>query len=521
MPAGEPDPVGENYRQANAVLEAMAARISEDIDRPLFGEAVECYLAGALRAAYIMAWISSAESLRNKFAAMAERDRQAGEVLAEVERLEKQGGATDSYLLNQADKLGLVSAEERKKLDHVRDMRNLYAHPRGAGPSAPEVLAAFGTVVEAVLAKPPLLRHGYANGMLTDLFGDRHYLADDEDVVRNFAVGVAGRLHPDAGPYLTRKLIERYDGIADDPELARMQRRGEWFVAAFLSGLSADLSKPSWGIVDIIKKSPASSARLLGAPDVYALLPEQAKGMVFGHLTDPDGDGQGVPRFLRLQQAQALAEAGVLDPEQLSAVRIEEAEAPYPALQDAGVALERYVERLLADLGSRTWGRQNPAASALGNAGPRAVSRLRADVQGRLGRNVLQAADGGSWGAERLLDRLARSPGSWPEPFVSGLLLETLVDDEDRFRLKGAKLSETLAVALPHDRAEQILGGVATRVRGSEPKSKLSFLEDPEDGKDDYERAVDSLRAAQAKLPRQELVDRLILSVRHARPTEA
>ncbi|MCA1729362.1 MAG: hypothetical protein LC751_08125 [Actinobacteria bacterium] len=54
---------------------------------------------------------------------------------------------------------------------------------------------------------------------------------------------------------------------------------------------------------------------------------------------------------------------------------------------------------------------------------------------------------------------------------------------------------------------------------GSQPKSTLSLLEDPEDGKDDYGRAADILQGAKKKLPRPELVDRLILSVRQARPS--
>ena len=54
---------------------------------------------------------------------------------------------------------------------------------------------------------------------------------------------------------------------------------------------------------------------------------------------------------------------------------------------------------------------------------------------------------------------------------------------------------------------------------GFQPKSTLSLLEDPEDGKDDYGRAADILQGAKKKLPRPELVDRLILSVRQARPS--
>lgn len=137
---------------------------------------------------------------------------------------------------------------------------------------------------------------------------------------------------------------------------------------------------------------------------------------------------------------------------------------------------------------------------------------------------MLQAADGSAWGAQSLIERLRRSPGSWPETFMRGLLLETLVDDEGRFRPKVAWLPEALTVALSHDRAEQILGATMERVGNSEPKSKLLLLEDWEDGTNGYDKAADSLKEAledpKVAPANPELVDGLISAVRRARPPE-
>lgn len=82
MPGGERDATRGRGPREKATLAAMAGRISEEIDRPLFKEAAACFCTRALRAAYIMAWISVAESLRSRFSAMAQRkDGQAGKVL--------------------------------------------------------------------------------------------------------------------------------------------------------------------------------------------------------------------------------------------------------------------------------------------------------------------------------------------------------------------------------------------------------------------------------------------------------
>lgn len=61
----------------------------------IYNCSTKCLRAGALRAAYIMGWLSAAESLRSKFAVMAERNRQAGNVLTQAEKREKAGVGTD------------------------------------------------------------------------------------------------------------------------------------------------------------------------------------------------------------------------------------------------------------------------------------------------------------------------------------------------------------------------------------------------------------------------------------------
>jgi hypothetical protein len=501
----------------------MSAKIAEEIDRPLFEEAVTCFCAGALRAAYIMAWISVAESLRNRFSAMAERgDGQAGKVLKRVEKLEKQNQATDLHLLDQAKTLGLVTEEQHDRLGHLRGMRNRYAHPTGGGPAEQETLAALEIAVDAVLSEPTLLRHGYADYQLAALFGEPHWLPDAEQAVRENAASVARRLHPIAAPHLLEGLVEGYEEVLGDPERDVIRRRTGWFVGGFLAEALPDLSEPRWKIVDLVLRRPTAASLLLGTPETFDLLPEQARGMVLGHLTRPvAGSGPSAAGLMGLQRARALAAAGLLPADQLELVGARVEEASYRALQSAGVPLETYADRLLDDLRSHNWERQNPAAAGLGNAGPSQVRTLRPEAQEQLGRNVLQAAQGSSYGAQGLIERVRRSPASWPGPFVLGLLLETLVDDEDRFRLKGDHLPDALAVALARERAEETLGRVGEIVRGSKPKG------DPEDYRsgrgwiNQYDEAVEILERARGTVPEKDgLVHALIDAVRAAKPPE-
>ncbi len=505
-----------------ATLAAMKGKISEAADRPLFGEAVICFEAGALRSSYIMVWISVAESLRNRFSAMTERgDGQAGKVLKQVEKLERQNQATDLYLLDQAKVLGLVTDEQHDKLSHLRGMRNRYAHPTGRGPTEQETLAALEIAVDAVLSQPTLLRHGYADYQLAVLFGEPYWLPDDEQVVRENAAGVARRLHAVAAPRLLEGLVEGYGGIFGDPDRDVIRRRTGWFVEGFLAEARPDLSEPRWRIVDLVLRRPIAASLMLGTPETFGLLPEQARGMVLGHLTNPVDSGSPTAKLLGLQRARALAAADLLSQDELELVGARVEEASYRALQSAGVPLEIYADRLLNDLRSHNWDRQNPAAAALGNAGPNQVRALRPEEQELLGRNVLQAAQGSSFGAQGLIERIRRSPASWPGPFVLGLLLETLVDDEGRFRLKDEYLADALAVSLAHGRAEETIGRAAEIVRGSEPKGEPEDYRSGRGWFNQYDEAIEILgRARETALGRGDLVDALIDAVRVAKPPE-
>lgn len=508
----------------NEKLEALRQRIAEKVDLLLYDEAASCFDVEAYRAAYVMAWISAAESLRNKFSVMSGRkDGQAGRVVQEVENRERKDSPTDSYLLDQARGLGLVTVEQHKKLAHVREMRNLYAHPTRTGPTEQEVLAALEIVVDAVLSQPPRLGHGYVNELLSDLFEDRHFLDDDEEVVLGYAVDVARRVHLDVCPYLLTGLVSRSEELFGDPERAKERRRASWFVAGFIPELEPDLSQQSWGIVGVIQQHPVVASLLLGVPEVWPFLPDQAKSMIFGHLTEPASDNAGriISRALGLGRAWVLRSRGLLIARQLDVLREAEDSVPYRTLQAAGIPLTRYVNRLLTDLKSHSWDWQNPAAEALGDASSQEVFELGPDTQEQLGRNILQAAEGSAWRAQGLIAAVAQAPGVWPERFVAGLLFETLFDDEGCFRLKSSRLRRALIIALSHEMAEKILGEVTERVRKSEPKDESVFYVYTKHGGSVYEEAVTLLETAKEDASHPDLINRLISAVQSAKPAHA
>ena len=112
---------------------------------------------------------------------MSLRDGQMARWVSETDRAEAEGATIDQRLLDRAKSSGLVSEPEFRKLSYLKDMRNSFAHPTGAAPTAAEVSAALQVAVDVVLSRPPLLGHGFARELIETLFRDLHFLDDVED----------------------------------------------------------------------------------------------------------------------------------------------------------------------------------------------------------------------------------------------------------------------------------------------------------------------------------------------------
>ena len=465
-------------------LEAMRGVIAEDVDYLLFDEVAKTLDAGAFRAAYVMTWIAVAESLRNKFVVMADRDAEVGRIVRTVEHAENKDEPTDRLILDAAAKLGLVSSDEARKLGHMREMRNVYAHPRQAGPSEEEVLAALATAVDSVLSRSPALRHGYVNGLLVSLFDDRHFLDDVEEIVSDYASGVARRVHLDATPYLVAELLKRLEPLMGDPEMGMLRRRCIWFSRAVLDELRPTLSAERWDVVRIMQRCPRASSALYSEPVIWPLLPPQAQDMAIGRLLEPaDRSRPSATDIRRVRELQARGLLTSRQEERLDAVL---GSVGVNVLAAAGMSLAEYAPRVVEELASHNWYRQNDACDALMSQGPKAAMQLNDDMLEELGRNVLQAAEGTAGSAMFFIEKEIEHAADWPEAFVRGLLAETLVNERGEFRLKGTQLRGVWSIVEAHPAKARIVTAVTALVSASKPRW-------PEAAGREYEEATEAL----------------------------
>jgi len=464
------------------IIKSLKTQIVNDKDR--IDEIVACYEGGALRAAYIMTWISIVESLKQKLNEMAVRDSQVEKFVAEIKEKEEKEKPVDKIILEKAKEYGLVSSIEYEKLENIRKMRNIYAHPYQTGPSREEVIAAIKIAVESVLSKPPLLRYGYAREIINSLAKEFHYIDDDEQKIREFARNITYKIHPETYPYIFRISCEHLESLIKEPNLSRFVRRLVIFIQELFESVKLDCIDDSWKLIELCKKFPNGSVVLISNTRIWRLAPEQAQDMVIGYLLEPVSEGRiHSPTAFGLRIVFSLYNNGLLTNSQKAKFFkvINKREVAYHTLIQAEIPLKFYIDGILEDLKSYTWPLQNPAGVALSNIAPHQFFDLTPQKQEELGRNVLQASEGNAFDVIDFLNKVSEKCRQYPKDFIKGIFLETLINENGQFRLKIEHFGTAIKCVLncEDETCLDILKDAEEKLKISSPKEGYDiFLKD-------------------------------------------
>jgi len=148
-------------------LEELVSQITRLEERELISEAVNCYYAGAYRAAIIVAWVAAADILFTRLREIAHSDGDAKKRLEIVEKQQNDGNSVEKELIrafgSSQNCLGILDRFEERELEIVAEWRNNCAHSTGFRPTAEQARTAIRTVVDAVMLKPLERGYGYLN----------------------------------------------------------------------------------------------------------------------------------------------------------------------------------------------------------------------------------------------------------------------------------------------------------------------------------------------------------------------
>ena len=443
-------------------------------DKPLFEEACNSAKAGAVRAAYIMVWLSCAESLKRRFRVAQVRDGQAKRVCGEVDRREKAHQSIDIYLLDEAQKYGFISDTERTQLEHIYNMRCIYGHPYEKAPNDIELVAAADKVVGLLLSKPVRLRHGFLENQAHLITTNKAYLDDNALAVQEYTKDMIAKADPELLEWWSKKILDGMESIKADPSMKLLVRRGFDVLQGVVDSLAkADVA--AWNVEELLLNYTDYTPKLFASSAVFPNLSAKNQDMVVGMLLEAaDSKPRGLTRLYTLDQRKMLSARH----QERFQKRIPELEME--SLVKAGLPLQMFVSRIIGDLKSHNWYVQNPAVLTIQNVGKAQVTALDAGVQFQLGNNVLQAADGGANRATEFIEYLAEKEKDWPAEFIRGLITECFVNDKNKLRFKTDRLSKAVQCVLARDEAERkaIINGLVERIKIGVPRYSWSWEAD-------------------------------------------
>jgi len=335
-------------------LDPFLEEVLSKEDCVLFVEAVKAAKVGALRAAYLMIWLSCAESIKRKFKELALRDGEALKISSEIDQKEASHKSVDKYLLQKASEYGIITDPEFTQLDYVYTMRCIYGHPYEREPKVEELKAAARSILDSVLGRPTKLRHGYLLEQVRLLTEELSFLDDVRRPVEHYAEQVQARADDQLHLWFLRKLWDKLEGMASDLSMVVLLRRGVWFSAAYLKQVPDVFSE--WDVIADLVRSPAVLSLVLSEPSLFILVSDHAQGFVIGTLLE-----RGVADSRYLNHIGYLIAAGVLSDGQLERVSTAVRKIPLDDLVSMGVHPACYIDVIVEELRSHNWPRQNDA----------------------------------------------------------------------------------------------------------------------------------------------------------------
>ncbi len=449
-------------------------RVSRKDDRILFEEAISCAKSGNNRAAYIMTWLSVAESIKARFKELSGLDKNAGIIKGEIEEKESNNRPIDKYLIKSAYDYGIINKLQNEKISDIYKMRCIYAHPYNEAPDIEELISIMKYSVDCILSQPTLFKYGYIVNLCTDLFESYAFLLDDKDTVINYAEKVATRTCPSVYVFTINMLCGKVESIIDMPAKELFSRRGIVFIESFMQELDTELTTDEWS--KLIKNYPKTTTIVLTNQLIWSRLPEQAQNSIIATISSVDHSAS----FEELNNLYYLHDNKTLtEPQNKKLYELLE-NINLTILVHSNIPMSYYTKKIIDELKIHNWYSQNPVISSLLEIGANKIKKGTVDNQNQLGRNVLQAAEGNARQAVRFIRDMALGEIVFPYEFIRGLVYECFIDDNYKLRFKTACMKNALLGSIKGciNPNIKILTKLNTLLRSAEPKYDLAEYND-------------------------------------------
>jgi nucleoside phosphorylase len=300
---------------------------------------------------------------------------------------------------------------------------------------------------------------GDLSALAQDLITDVDLLDDDRGQVEDLARSVAEGNEDSA----LSDLLSRVGTALGDEIGPLVWRRLFWFGRQLVRSAGARL--PEWRLEESVKAAPRGMAVLLTEPTVWSRCPDGARRRCLTALLGPL-DSPRPPDPLAIGLLEPLLRTGTVNDREAARVQSSFDLASLDLLIANGVTLDMLVPRILADLDSGEFGRQNTAARFLYNLPPGAANQpVHPNLDFSLGAKLVEAATGTyhSFGADEAIAWPYVSTWS-PSRLAGGIWAAVVYPDGQWLRVPA---SEHLPKLIAASAGKNVLNEVLNLVRNA------------------------------------------------------
>lgn len=405
-------------------LRSYIEKIVDPQDQVLFKEAFQSFCSQAYRSAYIMFWLTCAESLKHKFQVCKKfGDSTAGDLYQKITNKEGQHTAVDDTILSYAKQYGLITDVEHTRLRHIYVMRCIYAHPYNISPTKEEVEAAINTIMSIVLARPPLFTQSFVEKLIDKLTNDECYLSDVENIVRKTTQQWLAKIVPSCYKIFFEKYIQVNEPMCVAHVIPLYRRRAQWVFDEILKKISfASYDCEEW--YNLVSTYPQTILDILQAePSGLRQIGDRAKDYVINTILK---NAREIPECLNIL-VPYLKDQEFLG-HNYSIINNSLLQLPLAALRCTQLPIDVYLPVIISALQSGNFDRQNEASSWI-YKNRNLIVTLSSEQQFDLGKNLHEAAIHGAFTAQSDTSLIANKPAEYPLAFIQGLVYAVIVLD--------------------------------------------------------------------------------------------
>lgn len=404
--------------------------VDDSGDKELFNEIVSCIDSESYRSASIMIWILCAESLYGRLKQLSMGNRKLKDDLINWEEHDK----NEADLLDLCKSYDLIDNIDFNHLNSIRDARNTYAHPNYVAPTKNQVLAYLFFALNSVLSKSSKYSYLEAKNLIELLLRDPYQLGNRNNAqIKTYSRNFISKLNSNIHKPILKLLFKLTEEIFEDfePEKQKCLDIGLILIKELILISSNLINEEICG--EFLNTSKVTACHVFSEVEIWRLLDSNTQYKTFMYSSKFEDEILSEIDFLN--KFNKLHENELLNQDLIGKFDEILIENSPDIVLNSEISPDMQFNKLIKDLKSYDWYVQNPAAKIIKQLNFNKFSNNQLEI---IGRNLLQAAHGGSWESQRTINNLLfiYDNENVPESIINGIVLEIFVNDDNEFRFK-------------------------------------------------------------------------------------